>query len=1273
MEPGPAIVAVALGSLLALGILTLVFLWRSGRLAARRKVCREGRSASRRLTFQSPGDAPRTFQQSGLVVSHAGTALLVAWVALPAIGFVLVVVGTALSYFPGFYVPVFGSWDGLMTPWLVVFILTHLLAAVVITFYSTMRMWCMLPASRMSESTHIMIQEEVPCLDEGALPGPEGEDAQPGLFRGLQARAAALQRSLARVSERTLLPVRLQGGARQVEYTCIRYTFDEAEDRFRPTGTSMPTVSEAHEVLRNGGLAEAKVAETRAMCGANDIHVHVPSIPGALLEEFMNVIYVFQSIGTWSYNAVSSWNIGIVWLAMMLTSGTYRSLFVSRRSKKKIAELAKLQAPCAVLRGGEWVTLCSSEVVLGDIVRVEDGTSPVPCDGTLLQGSLIVDESMLTGEPMPVQKAAVADSQHEAVGKRSVVHAGTLVLQSAGPAGGKAVIIATAVGALTTRGQLIRMVLFPSSVRFKYNDQLPLVYFIMSCYCVLLALCYIFFTRTGSPVMTVLMMFTKMAMCLSPMLPVSMVMGQMAAARRLNGEHKIKCLQPGRIPIAGKISTMVFDKTGTITKDGMDLAYLVCAEAGGFGPRLAPGASGPGEGSGAQERGAGSEMQRALACCHTVACMEDGSLVGNQVEVAMVRAAGWKLEQGGIVRSPSGEDTLEIVRPLDFDHHRTTSGAVVRCPTGSLTVYMKGSCERIRELLAPGEAPPGYEDAAQRCARENYYTLAVAAKALPASMTPEQLQDVPRDELEAGLRCCGLLLFRNEMKADSPEAMRLLKAGSVRCLMCTGDNALTGVAIGRQCGILDSDRLLLGDVDAASGELFWTDPEGAKGGACREDLGAHEGPLAVTKAAWRQLCTGSPTQLEGIWDRIVVFARMKPEDKVSVVKFLQAHGLVVGMCGDGGNDCGALRVAHAGLALSEAEASLVSPFCTSRDEKTLLTVVDLLREGRACLATNLATFQYFIVYAFIVTLSGVSGTMMGNWGGAEYVWIVMDLLVSVLMVSTMTHSRPSLVLASHRPTASLVGCRTIAAIAFPVCTFVLAQVAAFGLLWSHSWYEFVDPVNGLHVAPKDWPKFGDNYDSATITCCRVVALITAAFTATYGGSFRRCVARNLGISALYVLLLGGIYLLCFTRPTVFSCIFRVNCDTASSLAARSVPVLSQYSAGGTGGCFMGPQLRLWQEAAAALASNTTGGDVWTPQVDQGCLPDEQVLQLLPYDDPAISTMGCSGPNNCWSLDFKFQMAAVLTVYVVANHLFAQCVLLGPAAAWLRRRQGPKGP
>lgn len=91
---------------------------------------------------------------------------------------------------------------------------------------------------------------------------------------------------------------------------------------------------------------------------------------------------------------------------------------------------------------------------MGDIVRVHDGNNAkLPCDGILLDGSLIVNESMLTGEPMPIAKAPVENNlNYKITDKLNKAYAGTLALESTGPGDGKSLLYCTNVGALTTRG-----------------------------------------------------------------------------------------------------------------------------------------------------------------------------------------------------------------------------------------------------------------------------------------------------------------------------------------------------------------------------------------------------------------------------------------------------------------------------------------------------------------------------------------------------------------------------------------------------------------------------------------------------------------------------------------------------------------------------------------------------------------------------------------------------------------------------------------------------
>ena len=132
-----------------------------------------------------------------------------------------------------------------------------------------------------------------------------------------------------------------------------------------------------------------------------------------------------------------------------------------------------------------------------------------------------------------------------------------------------------------------------------------------------------------------------------------------------------------------------------------------------------------------------------------------------------------------------------------------------------------------------------------------------------------------------------------------------------------------------------------------------------------------------TRGYLDKVATKEILRFEALWLEHVKSTRgsvlpdiMKPEDKINVAEYLQGLGLIVGMAGDGGNDCGGLCAAHAGLASSEAEASMVSPFSTGRDGGdgiTLMAMVDVRREERACLATNIGTVTYFMICCFVLT------------------------------------------------------------------------------------------------------------------------------------------------------------------------------------------------------------------------------------------------------------------------------------------------------------------
>jgi cation-transporting P-type ATPase 13A2 len=91
-----------------------------------------------------------------------------------------------------------------------------------------------------------------------------------------------------------------------------------------------------------------------------------------------------------------------------------------------------------------------------------------------------------------------------------------------------------------------------------------------------------------------------------------------------------------------------------------------------------------------------------------------------------------------------------------------------------------------------------------------------------------------------------------------------------------------------------------------------------------------------------------------------IFARMSPDEKNEVVERLQTLGYTVLMCGDGANDCAALKAADVGISLSEAEASVAAPFTSSTPD--ISCVIDVIKEGRAALVTSFSCFKYMYVH-----------------------------------------------------------------------------------------------------------------------------------------------------------------------------------------------------------------------------------------------------------------------------------------------------------------------
>ncbi len=191
--------------------------------------------------------------------------------------------------------------------------------------------------------------------------------------------------------------------------------------------------------------------------------------------------------------------------------------------------------------------------------------------------------------------------------------------------------------------------------------------------------------------------------------------------------------------------------------------------------------------------------------------------------------------------------------------------------------------------------------------------------------------------------------------------------------------------------------------------------------------------LAFTGKAFDYLIKHDPKckqqKTRDLLQKAVVFARMSPDGKAQLVDALQSQGFLVGMCGDGANDCVALKAADVGISLSEAEASIAAPF-TSRTPD-ISCVIKVLREGRAALSTSFQCFKYMALYSMI-QFSSVSLMYNLKINLTDVQFLFIDLFLIVPLAISMSWTKAASGLSRQQPTSTLI--------CVPVLASILGQV-----------------------------------------------------------------------------------------------------------------------------------------------------------------------------------------------------------------------------------------
>ncbi|CAH8511945.1 unnamed protein product [Schistosoma rodhaini] len=272
--------------------------------------------------------------------------------------------------------------------------------------------------------------------------------------------------------------------------------------------------------------------------------------------------------------------------------------------------------------------------------------------------------------------------------------------------------------------------------------------------------------------------------------------------------------------------------------------------------------------------------------------------------------------------------------------------------------------------------------------------------------------------------------------------------------------------------------------------------------------------LAISGKTWAIIREYYPWLIPKLVVKGTVFARFRPEQKAQLIESLQSVGYFVSMCGDGANDCGALKVAHAGIALSEAEASVASPF-TSK-QQNISCVPTLIREGRCALTTSFGAFKFMVGYSMIQFFSVILLYYIGsNISDLQYTFIDFFVITSLGLTFGYTPAYPRL--SVEPPGMRLVSTVTLLSLGLQLLTCGVVQFSVFVFTRLQPWYL---PLFTYH---EDYEL--KNYESTAVFSVSVYQYIILAIVFSKSAPYRRSILSNhLFVVNLIACIAGSLYL-----------------------------------------------------------------------------------------------------------------------------------------------------
>lgn len=660
------------------------------------------------------------------------------------------------------------------------------------------------------------------------------------------------------------------------------------------------------------GLTDAEAAHRLTVDGLN----RLPQAPQAsslrrFLGQFNNIlIYVLLAAAVVTA-LLSHWvDTGVI-LAVVFVNALI-GYVQEGKAETAMAAIRDLLAPrAAVLRAGRRLGIESADLVVGDVVLLEAGDR-VPADLRLLEvRNMRVDEAILTGESVPVDKTLAIAAVDSPVGDRScMLFSGTLIMTGAARA------LVTASGEATEIGRISGLLNKVETLTTPLVLQMNQFARWLTAFILLIAASLLLFGYVVGhlPFADLFMVIVGLSVAAIPeglpaVLTITLAVGVQAMAQRNAIIRRLPAIET-----IGRVSVVCSDKTGTLTRNEMVVTRVATSSdvievtGEGYDP----------QGHLQNSHGQRSVIDRRLtdlalaaSLCNDAELHNDDKgwrVEGDPMEGAL-RAFAEKI--AAAVDGPSLFDGWQRRDVIPFDAAHRYMAVLCDAPGRPSTVFVKGAPEVVlsmcREQLEADGVAKALESDYWLQAIENFANQGQRVIALAAHQNPPSNDQLQTDDLAGQLTLLGLVGLIDPPRTEAIEAVSECHQAGIGVKMITGDHAATARAIARQIGLKRVDRVLTGaDIDQLD-------------------------EMALAEAIMH----------------VDVFARTSPAHKLRLVEALQGHGLTVAMTGDGVNDAPALKRADIGIAMGKkgSEAAKEAAELVLADDN-FASIVAAIREGR---------------------------------------------------------------------------------------------------------------------------------------------------------------------------------------------------------------------------------------------------------------------------------------------------------------------------------------